>query len=162
LAQELGNGRILGFAYMHLGHALYGLGQFDEAASAYHQALTLHYEMGQGHLTMESLAGMARIELAQGKLPKALAHVETILNYLRHRALSGTSDIFRIYWTCYQVLSTSNDSRAAEILQSAHKRLQTLAASVPEGTIRHSFLENVIVHRLIIDAWSQQQAKSEN
>lgn len=162
LAETLGNNRILSSALLNLGNALHGLGQLDEAASAYLRALTLHQELGQSHLIIEPLAGLARVELNQGNLSAALAHVEDILTYLAHDTLSGASEPFVIYWTCYQVLSANNDSRAYAILQTAYRRLQMLANSINEKNRRSSFLENVAIHQLIIDAWSERQEVIEN
>jgi predicted ATPase/phosphoribosyl 1,2-cyclic phosphodiesterase/anti-anti-sigma regulatory factor len=161
LSRELGNGRILSDALTHLGHALHGLDQLNEATAAYQQALTLRRELEQVHLAMDPLSGLARIEMVHGKLSDALAYVETILNYLMHGTLSGTSEPFRIYWTCYQVLSATNDSRAYGILQTAYQQLQVLASKMVEPALRHSFLENVAIHQLIVNAWSQQQKESE-
>jgi hypothetical protein len=76
--------------------------------------------------------------------------------------LNGTSEPFRIYWTCYQVLSANKDPRAYEILQAAYQRLQTAASKMDEPALRHSFLENVVIHQLIVDAWAQQHEVSEN
>jgi predicted ATPase/phosphoribosyl 1,2-cyclic phosphodiesterase/anti-anti-sigma regulatory factor len=162
LAKELGNDRILSDALMHLGNVLQSLDQLNEAASAYQQALTLRHELGQMHLAMDPLSGLARVKLVQGDLPDALAYVDTILNYLMQGALSGTSEPFRIYWTCYQVLSANNNPRAYGVLQEAYQRLQTAASKMDEAALRHSFLENVVIHQLIVGAWAQQQEVSEN
>jgi tetratricopeptide (TPR) repeat protein len=160
LAQELGNGRILAFALTNLGHALHGLEQLEEAAAAYQQALALRYELGEIHLTLDPLAGIARISLAKQDLPSALAPVETILSYLTdNNQGEGLSDPFGIYLTCYQVLQANNDLRAPEILQTAYDQLQKRAAQIGDPEMRYSFLENVETHQHIVTEWNHQQGK---
>jgi tetratricopeptide (TPR) repeat protein len=160
LAQELGNGRILAFALTNLGHALHGLEQLEEAAAAYQQALALRYELGEIHLTLDPLAGIARISLAKQDLLSALAPVETILSYLTdNNQGEGLSDPFGIYLTCYQALQANNDPRAPEILQIAYDQLQKRAAQIGDPEMRHSFLKNVAAHRTIVEEWENKRRK---
>ena len=60
--------------------------------------------------------------------------------------------------THYRVLQVNGDPRAERILKTAHDLLQELAAMIPEGKTRQSFLENVPWHREIITAWEQREA----
>jgi predicted ATPase/class 3 adenylate cyclase len=139
-----------------LGHALAGLGRPAEAADAYRQALALRRERGQHHLTMESLAGLAHVALAQGDPAGALAHVKEILDYLEdHPVLEGTWEPLRIYLTCYRVLQDGGDPRAGEILDAAYHLLQERAATIEEEELRRSYLENVAAHREIVAAWKE-------
>ena len=92
-----------------LGHALMGLGESTQAADTYRQALDVYQKTGWPRLPMEPLAGLARIALAQGDLPQAQAHVETILEHLKTRTLNGTLEPFRIYLTCVRVLQAAGD-----------------------------------------------------
>ena len=148
ITQEVGDRRMEGYAWTTLGHALAGLERLAEASDAYQQALALRRELGQHNLAMESLAGLARVSLAQGNM--AQAQVEEILSHLETKTLDGTEEPFRVYLTCYRVLRVNQDPRAEAILNTAHHLLQEQAAKISDEELRRSFLENVPAHREIV------------
>ncbi|MCJ7737632.1 MAG: tetratricopeptide repeat protein, partial [Anaerolineae bacterium] len=151
---DLGWAVDLQYVFAVLGHALAGLGHPAEAADAYQQALTLRRERVQPHLTVEPLAGLARVALAQGDPAGALAQVGEILDHLcDHPALEGTLEPLRIYLTCYHVLQANEDPRAGEILDAAYHLLQERAITIEDQDLRCLYLENVAVHREIIATW---------
>jgi ATP/maltotriose-dependent transcriptional regulator MalT len=137
---------------MTLGHACAGLGKMEEAAEAYRQATTIRQQIGQPHLAVESLAGLARVGLARGDTSSALAHVEEILESLQARSLDGTSERFRVPLTCYQVLRATGDPRATSVLQGAVEQLQVFARTIDDARLRRTFLENVPWHRELLAA----------
>jgi tetratricopeptide (TPR) repeat protein len=139
-----------------LGHALAGLGRLAEAADAYRQGLIKRREREQHHLTVEPLAGLARVALAQRDPAEALAHVDEILDYLTdHPELHGTLEPLRIYLTCYRVLLASIDPRAEKVLDTAYHLLHERAATIEDENLRRSYLENVAAHREIVALWEQ-------
>ena len=107
--------------------------------------------MGQHHMTTEPLAGLARVYLDQDNLNEAQANVEEILDYLKSHTIEGTKEPFRIYLTCYQVLKANQDPRAEEILETMNKLLQERASKIDDEDLHNSYLENVAVHREIIE-----------
>jgi len=142
-----------GLALTHLGHALAGLGQLSEAAEAYGQAVALRRELGQHNLAIESLAGLARVALTQGDVAQAVAHVQEILSYLEHHTLDGTGEPLRVCLTCYRVLQAARDPRTTDVLKTAYSLLQAQVDQIPDASARRAFLENVAVHREIVEAW---------
>ena len=153
-----------GRALTFLGHALVGLGELSEAVDAYQQALDIRRELGQPHLAMETLAGLAQVSLVQSDLIQAQIYGEEILDYLESypstesgHALDGTVEPFRVYLTCYRVLRANQDSRAETILKEAHALLQERAAKIDDEEMRRSFLENVVAHREIVATWESQR-----
>ena len=138
-----------------LGHTLAGLGELAQAADAYWQALDVYRKTGWHSLPMEPLAGLARVALAQGDLPQAQAHVETILEHLKTRTLNGTLEPFRIYLTCVRVLEAAGDPRAETVLHTAYHLLQERAANIDDEALRRSFLENVAAHRELVAAFEE-------
>jgi len=153
IAQDIGDRSSQGYALTHLGHALAGLGHLAEAADAYRQALVLRCELGQPHMAMESLAGLARVSLIQEDLTQAQTQVEEILSYLQSNTLAGTEEPFRVYLTCYRVLHANQDPRAQGVLDAAHRLLQERAAKISDEELRRSFLENVTAQREIVSEW---------
>jgi tetratricopeptide (TPR) repeat protein len=143
-----------GYELTGLGDALLGLDKFEEATEAFQRAVDLRREMGQPHLMIESVAGLARVALAQGDDAQALDHVARILEYLDGGgSLDGTDQPLRTYLTCYQGLRAGGAARAGEILETAHDLLQEQTAKIPDPETRRSFLESVPYHREIVAAW---------
>ncbi|MCP4536401.1 MAG: tetratricopeptide repeat protein [Chloroflexi bacterium] len=159
IARELGIPEFHSVALINLGHTQVGLGQMAQAVESYQQALALRRDMGLSHKAMESLAGIARVSLIQENLTQAQARVEEILGYVENHTLHGEEDFFQIYLTCYHVLHASNDRRAQDILTTAYVRLQEQADKITNDEMRRSFLENVAVHREIVDEWTNQPSK---
>ncbi len=160
IAQDIDDRRGQGWLLDCLGHALTGLGQLDQAADAYEQALAVRRELNQPHLVTESQAGLARLALIQDKNDRAQEYVEAVLTYLKSHNLNGTSEPFRVYLTCYHILQVNDDPRAHDILTTAHDLLQKRAARIEDDALRRSFLENVSAHRRIIAAYRERQARS--
>jgi predicted ATPase len=158
IAQEIGHRSHQGYALNNLGHALAGLERLAEAAETYRQAVALRHELGEHFLAMESLAGLARASLAEGKLAEAQAQVDEILAYLQTGSLEGTDEPLRIYLTCYHVLKAEEDPRAQEVLATAYDLLQQWANRIADEDLRRSLLKNVRAHRQIMDEY--QAARS--
>ncbi len=155
VAQEVGDKPTEAIMWTNLGHALTAQNRWKEARQAYEHSWRLRQEVGQTTMAMESLAGLARVALAQGDTDEALKHVEAILAHLETKTLHGTIDPFLVYWTCYQVLLAVDDARARSILMRAYHELQERARRIEEEELRHSFLTNVEAHRNIVDAYER-------
>jgi predicted ATPase/class 3 adenylate cyclase len=161
IAREVGDRSTEGEALTHLGHALAGLGQLlEEATEAYWQGLTIRRGLGEENMAMETLAGLARVCLAQGDVVQAREHVDEVLCYLETGSLDGTYEPFRVYLTCYRVLEADGDARAGEVLATAYDLLQERAAKIEDEEMRRSFLENVDAHRELVAAWKKVGAIS--
>jgi hypothetical protein len=63
-------------------------------------------------------------------------------------------DAFPAYLACYHVLQANQDLRAPRVLETAYTLLQRQAARITTETMRRSFLENVAVHRALVQAWN--------
>lgn len=139
-----------------LGHAWSGLGQPEEAFAAYEKSLKVRRDLGQTHFVMGVLAGMARTALAQNDLQSADSYVVEILSYLEAGgSLEGTWEPLRIYFTCYQVLQSLQDTRAGQLLETAYQLLLEHASKIPDTEARRMFLENVPWNREIVAAYRE-------
>jgi tetratricopeptide (TPR) repeat protein len=154
IARDLGDRSLEAYALTHLGHALAGLGRLTDAADAYWQALRLHQKLDEHNLAMEALAGLARVAQAQGDLAQAQSLVEEILRHLEANTLDGAREPLRVYLTCYRVLCAIPDPRAQVILDTAFSLLQEQAAKITDEDMRSSFMENVPVHREILNEFA--------
>ncbi len=158
ITRQIGHRSNQGYALNNLGHALASLNRLAEAAEIYRQAVALRHELGEHFLAMESLAGLARVLMLEGKPAEARVHVDQILAYLQTGSLEGTDEPLRIYLTCYHVLRAGQASGAQEVLAIAYNLLQQWANRIADEDLRRSFLRNVRVHRQIVDEY--QAARS--
>jgi Tfp pilus assembly protein PilF len=159
VAQNLGNRSIQAYALTNLGHAEADRGFWAEAAEAYQEAMDLRRELGRCNLAVESQAGLAGALLARGRQRQAQANVDEVLDYIAGCSLDGTEDRFRIYLTCYQVLQSSQDARAGELLDGAYEELQAWAGRIDDPRQRNAFLEDVAAHRELQAAWHSLQCR---
>jgi DNA-binding IclR family transcriptional regulator len=156
ITQDLGDRLNQGYACTNQGHALVGLRWLDEAVDAYGQALDLRRALRQDNLTVEPMAGLARIALIRDDRVQAMAHVEEILKHLESNPdLDGTDEPLRVYLTCYQVLSAQDDPRCLEILSAAHQLLNKQAARIGDEAVRRAFLDNMAAHQEVVAAYRE-------
>ena len=154
LAQQVGAKYEQGLALTHLGHALVDLGQLIQADEIYRQALAVRREMGNLNLSIEPLAGLASIALAQGRLAQAQLQVEEILKSLTPHTFNEVDEAELICSICYQVLYAGHDPRATHMLKMAYDLVQARAAPLADETARRAFLENDPLYRAIVQAWN--------
>jgi tetratricopeptide (TPR) repeat protein len=154
-AGEIGAGVATVSATLVLGHTLSAERRWSDATAAYQRTLALCQRMSWQNWALSAHAGLARIALARGAPEDALPHAEEILRRVAIGPdLYGTYDPIRVYLSCYRALQASNDSRAEETLQMAHRLLQAWASSIADEDLRRSFLENVAAHREIGAAYA--------
>jgi tetratricopeptide (TPR) repeat protein len=160
LAQEQEDPSVQGFSLICLGHALMDLASLDEARDAYERGLNVLRDVGQSLYSMDALAGLARLHLAQDDPRHALTRVEEILRFIKDHTLGGaffTHEPFRIYLTCYRVLQANGDPCASDILEEAHRLLKAQAAKISDEAERRSFLANVAANREIVEEYAARE-----
>jgi class 3 adenylate cyclase/predicted ATPase len=159
IQREIGDRHSESYSLTYLGHTLKELGEFQAAAEAYTQAMNLRSELGQHGLTMDDLAGLARVALTQNDLEGATAQVEEILAWIGANGTEGIEYPLQVYLTCYQVLmaKTTHEPSAAErakaLLTQAHAALLERASGISNEVLRGKFLQNVKTNREIMSAW---------
>jgi adenylate cyclase len=159
IVQAIGDRDWEAFALTVIGHAELGLGRRSAATEAYQAALDIRRDLGQPNKAAEPLAGLARAALAAGDTAATLAHVADILAHLADSTLEGADEPLRVYLTCYEVLYTTRDARAAAILDAAYGLLHERAARISDHATRRTFLEDVPYHRQLTAIWTAKIGK---
>ena len=118
IAEEIGILRDLAYAVTRKGYALEELARWPEAAEAYAQAIEIYGKTEQRNRALEPLAGLARIANATDGPQQALLRLEPILIRLQTHRLDVVYESLRVYHTCWQILQTVGDPRAADIRAS--------------------------------------------
>jgi predicted ATPase/DNA-binding SARP family transcriptional activator len=150
-SQQFDHQRFVSYAWTVLGHTAAARNEFDAAGSAYGAALTLARQLALPYMTVEPLAGLLRVALAQhAALGEVQPLLDEILAYLDTHSVNGLEEPFRVYWSCYQALHTMADPRAQQLLQTAHTLLQRRAAQISDPALRHAFLTQVAANKAIV------------
>jgi len=157
MAQQMDGSADQAHALVLLGLVCERLHQATAAATAYQDALTMYLALGHLHRTVEPRAGLARLALAAGALPDALAEVEEMLTILPSHPLADFDEHFQVYSTCHTVLPANHDPRAAPLITTAHQLLMTYAAQLPDPAVRRAFLADVVTHRAVQEEFVSAQ-----
>jgi predicted ATPase/Tfp pilus assembly protein PilF len=152
-------------ALMHLGHAFAAEAEassrpalLEQAADAYEQVLHIRRELGQPHLEIDALAGLAHSAMLARRPEQARAYVDQILTYRQSRladdrhGLEGSGEPFRALLVCFRVLRSQQSPHAGEVLDTAYRCLLQEAGRIGDEDLRRSFLEGVATHRQIVAA----------
>jgi class 3 adenylate cyclase/tetratricopeptide (TPR) repeat protein len=150
-AQDLGLPYLQARALTQLGYALIEQGALDEATTRFRQSLALFRRLGAHNLAMEPLAGLARTAFARGDSAAALEHTDELLSYLALITLDGAEEPFRVYLTCYEILSAAADPRAEGVRDRAARLLITRAERIHDPQARRQFLEEIPIHRALLE-----------
>ncbi|MCA9954777.1 MAG: hypothetical protein KC434_08675, partial [Anaerolineales bacterium] len=114
------------------------------------EALRLRFELNQAtHHLLPPQLGLAYIAHLNKSHDKAQAGLELVMAELSAQTMDGLGDPFGFYWLCYTLLDYYQDSRTAQFIADAHKKLQAQANKIPGLESRESFLQNVPENRLI-------------
>jgi tetratricopeptide (TPR) repeat protein len=141
-----------------VGEVELSLGRAAAAQQAFEQAKVRATEINDPY-RFDAAAGLARVALAQGDLPAALREVETLLADAEGGPWEGVDMASLIELTCYHVLARHQDIRADEWLVRAHDTLQAQVAAIADDTMRQDFLQNIPVHREIVEIWTDWQQR---
>lgn len=160
IAVTIGARHLEALALVCVGNAELALGRYVPAAHAYEQARSQAQKIG--HQTQhDATAGLIQVAMAKGELGRAMRELEGLLAWLKAGgSLNGTQSRGRIELTCHEALARAGDARSAEWLERAHTNLETKAATIPDGVLRHGFLTNLPEHRDIVAAWAAFQRQA--
>lgn len=148
-ARQVDAHREIGMTLTHRAHALLGLGRLPEASRDYERAVQYRRGVGENHLAIESLAGLAQVRFSLSDLGWARELVDEILETLSDSpSLPGTDEPLRVYLTCWQVLNAVEDPRAPQLLANAKALLEERLQNLAEPD-RHAFRQ-IDLHQMIL------------
>lgn len=132
------------YDHNHLGLISLLCGQVAEAQEQHQTALRLRKEADQEATTLDDLAGLARIALAQNNPAQAVKYAREILAGLAAHGPDALEFPVWVYLTCYRAFNQAGQPESAhQALQNGHQLLQRLASSIDEPALRQGFLERV-------------------
>ena len=162
LAEEIGSKRIVGIALHGIGVALRGKQKLVGAEKAFNDAIDLWQKMQQADQEMESRSELALLYLDK-KMPH-VAHEEVmdIITYLKeHEARQEKiNHIIQILFNCFTILDALDDPTASNLLQHAYDMLQKSSGKISELSLRKRFLNDVPIHRKVVEAYTHSKKKN--
>ncbi len=152
--------RGIGIVLINLGALQTDQGHYAEALPYLQQALELISQAGTKGLEVELFSEIGRAHWGQGELPLALGNSERAVRLIEERHGFPT-DEYRFYYTHSQILHACGQTDQARVyLQKACEDVQRIAAQLHDEELKKSFLENILIHREIIQAWQALQRPS--
>jgi tetratricopeptide (TPR) repeat protein len=143
------------------GHLAEARKQWDIALAAYGTAAEGWQALGASAESIEALAGLARVALAQGYVADARDLIDRVLEHLGAHGPARLDEPLRLYWSIYQVLHVAREEDdAREILRAAYHLLERQAAGLNEQR-QAQFTDTVAVNRAIREAWIQANAPTQ-
>lgn len=139
------------FAYWLQGELYRNQKQWQAALAAYELAYQDYTTMKQTARMVSTQAKMAQVWQQMGEVSNALALVEAILPQLLQPIQSSWPETTADYLICYQVLTAAHDPRAAVILHHGYHHIKTLAATITDAELRHSYLTKVPANRTLVE-----------
>ena len=156
LARQEGNADLCAAGALVAGDVRRVLGNFDEAATYYREALGLYRQVRREMMAIECLTGLARVALAAGRRDEAQELIDQVTRYLdAGGTVDGTEDPIGIYLSCHKVLTALGDDRDGAYLRGGHAVLMERASPL-EPADREGVLRRVPSHRALIDAFEQR------
>ncbi len=171
IMEQFNRPKYIGQALTQAGRAYTGLDDFEQAERDFLRAIDNFSQSDQVNLLIEPQAGLARIFLINTDSTSALAHAEQVLNHIEAAqssastnqqdqvgalpGLEGTHDPMWIYLVCCQVLSNAGDSRAVNLIRTAHELIQQQASKISDPDLHYSFLNNVKANQEIQSLYTQ-------
>ncbi|MEZ4865480.1 MAG: BTAD domain-containing putative transcriptional regulator [Caldilineaceae bacterium] len=116
----------------NIGRALAGLQRFAEAAVMLECAVHLRQELRQPHLVAEMQAWLAFVTQQRGDSAAAVAHVQSVLEFMATATLEGLEEPVRVCLLCAQVLRAQGDRRAAELFAIGRTLLEKRATCLTD------------------------------
>lgn len=156
IQEEIGDRRGLSYTLTHLGDSLADLGNFDAAGAAFQQALEIREALlADNPLSVDDLAGLARVALATNRPTEARQYAQTVLNRLTQRGYNGVEFPAMAYLTAYKTLAATGEPEAAmDALRRGHAYLVERAAKISDPRLGDSFLQANPHHRALLAAWA--------
>lgn len=144
IARALGDRRIQGYAVVFLGVVFEQLNELEAAEEAYARGLALRRASGLEAMTIDPLAGLARVATARGDHPRAVAYADEVLAWLSTRGIAGVGDALLAYLGAYRALfAAGKTARGMAALRTAYDLLMTQAATIADAERRRAFIHDI-------------------
>jgi len=149
VAVEDNFGQAVGYAY--LAHVMESCGEPGLASQYFDEAKQALDHIGAHAYVNDALAGLARIELDQGRVEKACQYCREVSVYIEEHGAKGLEFPILAYTSCARVFQAAGELEAARTaVEDGYAELMDHADKIVDPIWRQSLLDNVSEHREII------------
>ena len=141
-------------AWLNVGVGHTRCARFVDARSALTRSRDLFEQNDGVHYSMDPIAALGAVALAEGDLVEALAAVDRVLQFMNKGGdMRNVEDPLRMRLDCFSVLSAASDARAFDVLDDAHAMLVAIAAQLPDDDARRRLLDEHPINRSLMNSW---------
>jgi DNA-binding SARP family transcriptional activator len=157
LNRATGDQRGIGYSLVDFGVLHNDQGHYEEALGYFDRMVALLDQPGMKGHEIETFSEKARAHLGRCE-PKLASECSARAIRLLEEHQGVNEQAYRFYFTHSRILEANGQTEQARLyLQRAYERLRSIADQISDEALRRSFLENVSIHRQIIEAWQTAQ-----
>jgi tetratricopeptide (TPR) repeat protein len=128
-----------------------------EGSKAFREASEILSEANLQAFAQDSLAGLARCQLAQGDQEGASHTAEQVWAYLQKGGGKGLELPINAYLTCATVFEKLREpDKAKEVIEAGYQELIEQATKISDAAWCASYMDNVPEHRAIQELWDRR------
>jgi hypothetical protein len=132
------------------------LHRLEQAIAQASSSLALRQELNMRFATPDNLATLAAAYLARGDLSEAMGYAAQIQAILEECGGEGPEFPQHDYFILYQILTAAGHTQQAKTaLQMAYNLVIIRAEKIIDPALRQSFLERVVVNRMIVNSYQR-------
>ena len=151
-AKEVQNHPFLAAVLYHWGNLLLSQEAWAEAEKKFQEAYNLWDKRGKTENSMQALAGLAYAAYQQDIPKTAIAHAENLWQAWQESPAWAERANLKLYWMLELVWQGLGDSRFKIAREKAKALLRERREKIEDGEARQMFLQNVPVHRAIMES----------
>jgi len=138
--------------YSYLAHVMESAGETDVAGQYFGEAKKALDQIGAHAYVNDALAGLARIELVQGRVETASQYCQEVAAYIEEHGAKGLEFPILAYTSCARVFQAAGELEAARMaVEAGYAELMDRASKIDDPIWRQSLLDNVPEHREITE-----------
>jgi len=151
-AEEVQNLPFLAAVLYYWGNLSITQKDWAKAEKKFQAAYDLWTKRGKTENVMQALAGLAYAAYQQKETTTATSHAEHLWETLQESATRAERANLKLYWMLGKVWECLKDSRFKIVQEKAKTLLRERSEKIPDDTARQMFLQNIAVHRAILES----------
>lgn len=143
IGQETDYRQLQGLVFNQLGILAQQEGRPKDALGYFTQANELNTVVGQDYYLLESHVGLAWVAWQRNQPELAVSHLDSVLDMLQEaKHVNAAGWPVWVFWEAYQLLTTLNDPRSADMLKQGQAFLQAQREAIDDTVAQNAILQN--------------------
>ena len=151
-AEQVQNHDFQAAVLYHWGNLSLSQTDWEGAEKKFQEAYDLWCKRGKTENSMKALAGLAYVAYQQGNVKTAASHAEHLWQVWQDHPEWAERANLKLYWMLGIVWQGLKDKRFKTVREKAKTLLRERSQKIEDEEARRMFLENVTVHRAIMES----------